>query len=318
MGAEDVSIELSRDRGVSWERLASFRPANSSEWTWREVTPPFSCECRIRVTASGVGWRREGLTEGDFHVVPEDMAHEADRTFEFGGRRWGVRAESAGFTQDPGNNHWGDGYDNVWLETVDGSEELHLKIVNRDGRWYCSEVFVLEPTGYGPYRFYLVTCVDALDPLVVAGLFLYRNDCNEVDIEFSTWGRGPSSDNLQYAVQPAEVYGNVQSSSMELSGAYTTHCIDWQPAAVRFNSIHGHFTEPPNTCYCIPNPVSGFCLPDVDRCGWEYRGADVPPLERGLRVHMNLWLLDTDGENAPLDGREVEIAIRAVEIPGPE
>jgi hypothetical protein len=255
------------------------------------------------------------LTEDDFHIVPEDMAHESDRVFEFAGRGWGVRAASGTATEEPGANYWGDDLENVWIETVDGHEELHLRIVNRANRWYCCEVFTLEPTVHGSHTFYLVGRVDELDPLVVAGLFLYKNDCDEIDIEFSRWGLGPYSDNLQYAIQPAGAEGNLHRSLMDLSGDYTTHCIDWQPDLVRFRSIHGHFPEPPNTCYCIPNPVPGFCLSDTERCGWEYVGEDIPAEEKGLRVHINLWLLDAEGDNAPLNGRETEIVIWAVELP---
>jgi hypothetical protein len=313
--AEGYKIELSRDGGAGWETLGDYRAPNATEWIWEEVTSPPSCECRLRITAVGSDCSLRAVSEGDFHIVPEDRAHESDRIFEFGGRTWGVRAASGAETEEPGSNHWGDDYDNVWIEVADGREELHLKIVKKGDIWFCTEVFTLEPTVHGPHRFYVAARVDELDPLVVAAVFLYRNDCSEIDIEFSRWGLGPSSDNFQYVVQPAEAMGNAHSSFMELSGEYTTHCIDWGENLVRFESIHGHFPRPPNTCYCIPNPFPGFCLPNTEECGWEYRGEDIPRLKKDLRVHINLWLLDTEGENAPLDGEEAEMIIRAVELP---
>jgi hypothetical protein len=314
----EAEVELSRDGGVTWQPITGQGRLGMGRWTWSRVTPPFSCECRIRVNATGSEVDSFRLTSGEFHIVPRDMAHEARRTFEFAGQTWGVRAASGNATEDPGGNYWADDYENAWVEDGDGQEELHLKITNEGDRWHCAEVFTLEPTGYGTHRFYLVSRVDLLDPFVVAALFLYKNDCNEVDIEFSTWGLGSGSDNLQYAVQPGKPEGNINSTFMELTGSYTTHCIDWQPDAIRFMSIHGHLPEPPNTCYCIPNPANGFCLSDTDQCGWIYRGPDIPAGEKGLRVHINLWLLDAEGDNAPLNGREAEIVIRHVELPHPD
>lgn len=315
LDVREAEVELSRDGGTTWETITDQGTLDLGQWTWGLVTPPFSCECRIRVTARGGDLDSVRLISGEFHIVPRDMAHEARRTFEFAGHTWGVRAGSGSATEDPGGNYWADGSENVWLENMDGQDELHLKITNEGDRWRCAEVFTLEPTGYGMHRFYLVGRVDLLDPLVVAALFLYKDDCNEVDIEFSSWGLGPGRDNLQYAVQPAKAEGNISSSFMELTGSYTTHCIDWQPDAIRFISTHGHLPEPPNTCYCIPNPANGFCISDTEQCGWVYRGPDIPAVEKGVRVHISLWLLDAEGDNAPLNGREAEIVIRHVELP---
>lgn len=313
--ADKVEIELSRDGGLTWEILLDSSAGDLREWIWSEVTPPMSCECKIRVTVSNRHGTYDEQSVKSFHIVPEDQAHRADRTFSFAGLLWGVRPGSGSTTEDPGNNYWSDSYENVWVETYDDLEELHLKLTRRDDKWYCCEVFTLDPTAYGIHRFYTIGRVDLLDPMVVVGFFLYKNDCSEVDIEFSTWGRGAGYNNLQYAVQPADAGGNVSSSLIELNGAHTTHCIDWQPKKILFTSIHGHYPKPLNTCYCIPNPSPGFCLANTSSCGWEYRGVDIPSIEKDLRVHLNIWLLDGEGDNAPLDGEEVEIAIRAIDLP---
>ncbi len=312
---EEVKIELSRDCGASWTTLTVLDSINPGSWMWSPVTPPSSCACKIRLTATGPGGTDEDVSRGCFHLTDELPLFEPDRVIEFSGILWGVRGDAHQTPEEPGANYWSDSSENIWVEKHGDYEELHLKITNRRGRWYCCEVYTLEPTEYGVHRFYLSGRLDELDPLVVAGFFLYKDDCNEMDIEFSRWGYGVGSDNLLYAVQPSAIAGNTSSSLMQLEGLNTTHYLDWQPGKARFLSSHGHYRKPPNTCFCIPNPLESFCLSFTDLCGWEYTGEDVPCVEKNLRIHMNLWLLDQEGDNAPLNGEEVEIVVLAVERP---
>jgi hypothetical protein len=72
--------------------------------------------------------------------------------------------------------------DNVW---VDSRGRLHLKITKNNGRWECAGVILRGAKSYGQYTFRISTDADKLDENIVAVLFLYRNDENEVDIEFS-------------------------------------------------------------------------------------------------------------------------------------
>jgi hypothetical protein len=55
----------------------------------------------------------------------------------------------------------------------------------------CSEVTLAEPLGFGRYEWDVVGDVSSLggaDPNVVLGMFLYRNDTLELDIELARWG----------------------------------------------------------------------------------------------------------------------------------
>jgi len=57
--------------------------------------------------------------------------------------------------------------------------------------WYCSEVTLNEEYGYGIYSWEIEGDVHSLgnsDPFVVLGLFLYKDDSHELDIEFARWG----------------------------------------------------------------------------------------------------------------------------------
>ena len=71
------------------------------------------------------------------------------RTIEFSGHTWKVKASET--QAGPGPNYFSDRGEDVW---VDESGRLHLRIVYRDSRWYCTEVFTSEPLGYGIIYFH--------------------------------------------------------------------------------------------------------------------------------------------------------------------
>lgn len=99
----------------------------------------------------------------------------------FSGYIWDVRNSDL---SGPGPNYWSNNTENVWL---DENGYLHLKITYTDGKWVCPEVRT-QTLGYGTYTFYTASNIDALDKNVVLGLFAYKDDSHEVDIEFSRWG----------------------------------------------------------------------------------------------------------------------------------
>ena len=73
----------------------------------------------------------------------------------------------------PGPNRWEE--KNV---SVDASGYLHLKLTERDGKWYCAEVYTQEALGFGLYEFRSSGRVDRLDPNVVFGLSVVPNLAN--------------------------------------------------------------------------------------------------------------------------------------------
>lgn len=124
------------------------------------------------------------------------------RTIEFSGYQWDVRPseESGG----PGPNSWDE--NNV---SVDSQGFLHLKLTERNGKWYCSELSTQEALGFGRYQFSVLGRVDLLDPNLVLGLFNYPepnvgvDGTNEIDIEFAQWGE-PGNPILNYTIFPAK------------------------------------------------------------------------------------------------------------------
>jgi len=227
----------------------------------------------------------------------QNTAGGNERIIEFAGRQWVVKS---GCGLGPGPNCWSDSEESVW---VDSSGQLHLKIREVNGTWYCAEVYTKACTQYGMHRFYVIKddpWLDNLDKNVVAALFLYKDDQTEVDIEFAKWGEQDPDYNAQYVVQPWDEPGNLEPFLMELTGTHTTHYIDWHSSWIRFKSIHGHYQEPPYPWLLIHE--------------WVYTGDDIPAEEECLRVHINLWLYQG---NPPSDGQEDEIILRDAQLPEP-
>ncbi len=192
------------------------------------------------------------------------------RTIEFSGYTWMV-ADSSEERRGPGPDYFSSSAENVW---VDSQGRLHLKLTHRNNRWYCAEVFLEKPLGYGTYEFFVDGRFDQLDPHVVVGLFLYRDDTHEIDIEFARWGKRQGN-NLQYVLQPSHLPGNIHRYEAKLNGDYTTHRIVWKPESVSFRSLHGHYAgKPPSNDYLITQ--------------WTFGKAYHTPTTE--RIYMNLWL----------------------------
>lgn len=204
----------------------------------------------------------------DWSENPMIFVTNEHRTLEFAGYRWDVKS---GFG-NPGANLWSNDTSNVW---VDDRGRLHLSLTQKaNERWYATEVISKQTFGYGTYTFFIDAEPFYYDPHVVAGIFLYRDEANEIDIEFSRWG---DKDNYQfgnYVIQPAERPGNQFRFPIITSGSFTTHRIEWKPNEVHFSSWHGHYPDPPE---------------DKIIAQWHYTGRYIPN-PTGLHLFFNLWL----------------------------
>jgi hypothetical protein len=219
-----------------------------------------------------------------YAAFPTD-ADDTRRTIEFAGRQWYVKA---GIGLGPGNNNWSDDSESVW---VDDAGQLHLRIRNIDGMWYSAQVIAVDDTGYGMYRFFVETPLNDLDEHVVVGLFLYRDDNHELDIEISHQGQ-VEDDNALFAVQPYFLEGHRESFTLDWDGP-TIHEIEWQAENVRFATLQDDESAQP----VIHE--------------WLYEGDGIPRERHRLRIQINLWLT----EPAPANEEEVEIVISGVDAP---
>ena len=204
----------------------------------------------------------------------------------FAGRSWRIKIASA--RTGPGPNYFSDSTDNVW---VDSAGRLHLRIAKTRGKWYCAEVVLNDTLGYGTYRFYLDSAVDALDPNVVLGLFTWSDDPayhnREMDIEFSRWGN-QFNQNAQYVVQP-----QVPFRFMEPPGVpQSTHTFNWQSNKVTFESWQSQ-SALPGTVIAQSQVTSG-----IPQTGTE-------------NVRMNLWLYQG---HPPTNGSPAEVVVKGFEF----
>ncbi|GAC1436477.1 MAG: hypothetical protein PVS3B3_30670 [Ktedonobacteraceae bacterium] len=194
---------------------------------------------------------------------------------DFSGYRWnGVNTDSP---QYPGPNVFSSSRENVW---VDSRGSLHLRVTYRNGVWNCAEVVLEKYLGYGTYTFYVDGNFTDMDQNVVVGMFLYRDDTHEYDIELSQWGT-PTANTLQYSLQPYTNNGNSRMFPTHLKGVYTSHQIQWTHNAVEFVSLHGHYQKSPGTNFLIAN--------------WKrplHSNEDIP----GANLHINVWL--NEGQSA--------------------
>lgn len=213
-------------------------------------------------------------------------------TVRFSGYTWDVRPSGIG---DPGPNNWDQ--NNIW---VDGNGYLHLRLTQRNGKWYCCEVSTQSHLGFGRYQFWLVGRVDKLDKNVVFGLFNYPtadvgpDTTHEIDIEFAKWGDLVTPIG-NYTVWPTttSVSCDTKPFSFILNGDFSTHCFTWAPTSVFFQSQHGH---------CDDN--------SYQFASWSYhpRNPATYISQKPMPVHINLWCFEG---RAPSNGQQVELVVRA-------
>jgi hypothetical protein len=219
------------------------------------------------------------------------------RTLLFSGYRWTVKRSV--LPVGPGPNYFSESGENAW---VDEQGQLHLKITQRDGRWYCSEVVSNEAFGYGKYIFSVASRVDQLNENVVLGLFTWdgapEENHREIDIEFSRWGE-VANENAQFVVQPWNRFGNMQRFPIQLNGDSSTHSFDWRSEYIFFQSLHGSYATPPDSSDIIAS--------------WKYTGGDIPR-PGNENASVNLWLLNG---TPPSDRKDVEIILKKFEFISP-
>ena len=235
------------------------------------------------------------LTSAIPTASPEASSAESfAKTIRFWGQEWEVK-ESGGVV-GPGPNYFSNSPDSVW---VDENGQLHLKIVHKDGKWYCAEVVTTQPLGYGSYQFKVSSQAGEMDKVAVLGLFTWdtaapQYNYREVDIELSRWGEEAGL-NAQFVVQPWAHAGNRHRFALMAQANASTHIFTWSPGTVEFLSYSGNAQTPGQ------NDV-------VEQ--WSYTGTDVPP-SGPANARINLWLL---GGVPPSNGQEIEVILSSFEF----
>ena len=190
---------------------------------------------------------------------------------------------------------------------------LHLKAIATAAKkssnriFNCSEISLATPLGYGTYEWDVAGDASALgdaDPNVVLGMFMYKNDTLELDVELARWGnKTPGAHNADFVNQPGAGAGNRMFWSLPARSMHTTYKIQWNATAVVW------------TAFATENRGSGSSSSDAAGAGGGEAGAgggeagahgadwaapqtpyasqvstDKVPAADGMLVHLNLWM----------------------------
>lgn len=214
----------------------------------------------------------------------------------FSGYDWEVKESST--LVGPGPNY----FDSKNVR-VDSKGRLHLKIAFRNEVWSCAEVHSVKHMGFGSYRFKVIGSLDRLDSNIVFGMFNYpplefgsdRDGTNEIDIEYSAWGRKGKTPVGSFGAWPKEKKlvkkRFVHQFPFTLRGTFTTHRFAWKKDCVEFLSLEGHRDDSRNSFQRYlykPGNWNGFIAQDA------------------MPIHINLWLCQG---KKPMDEKEEEIVI---------
>ena len=207
------------------------------------------------------------------------------KTLQFSGYDWLVKTSDQ--RVGPGPNYFSDSADNV---SIDAQGQLHLRITEREGRWFCAEVISSSSFGYGTYRFYLNTKAESVDPQAVLGMFTWNDDPayehREIDIEISRWGSA-NNQNAQFVVQPYTRPQNIIRFQMPPALSPSVHSFSWKPDNVHFQSTANQVVIQQHTF-----------AKDIPRAG-------------GENARINLWLF---ASRPPTNGKPIEVVISRFEF----
>jgi len=139
----------------------------------------------------------------------------------------------SGYT-GPSYNYWNNTGVNCW---IDDDNKLHMMIRNNTetGNWECTQLNNQYSWTYGTFTWETESQIDEFDPRTVVGLYTYKDDNHEIDIEYSNWVDEPNK--TQYSVQPNTITGNKITYPLNISGNKVTHIMEWKPTYIRFKTL---------------------------------------------------------------------------------
>jgi hypothetical protein len=259
------------------QRLVMYSKSGGLWWLQPLLTAPFT-----PILSDGV-WRNEThvgtdyavlLVDPGYHPVPvldhlprpgqgvitsavsPGQQKSSSYFIDFSGFSWRVRWKPSdrGGAVNPYNP------DNVY---VDPAGALHLRIVNRDQQWTCSEVNLTQSLGYGTYSF-TVEDTSQLEPSVLFGIFTWdystdQENHREFNIDFSRRG-DPQEKNAEFVLQPAVVPTNVFRFTAPVGKL--KHTIVWEPGRLTMTTARvsesGHTSLASQHVFTSEVPTPGF------------------------------------------------------------
>jgi endo-1,3-1,4-beta-glycanase ExoK len=177
---------------------------------------------------------------------------------------------------NPGNNYWNES--GAW---IDNQNRLHLSIIKKGGKWYCTGLGSESKYTYGTITWTVASPVHTFDKNSIFGLYTYQDDTHELDIESTRWGH-KSGDDSDYSVQPSQNKGNERTYKVtDANNANINYKLEWKPDYVKFSSMQ-----------------NGKIVNE-----WKYTQTSGIP-KTPENVCMNLWLI-----KPPSNGKNIECII---------
>lgn len=173
------------------------------------------------------------ITISLYPVIQPAEAVWTSNDLQFSGFAWQIKTGEHG----PGNNVWGS------RTSTDASGALHLTVTKQNNRWSSSEIRLPRSLGYGTYQVTVASQIDRIDPNLVFGLFIYKDDAHEFNMEFSNW-KSQTWKNTYYTVQPFYLRNTNQRRYRTdlLSSAPTTLTMIWSPSGITFRLTQNNIT----------------------------------------------------------------------------
>jgi hypothetical protein len=175
------------------------------------------------------------------------------KRIRFSGYDWIVK-DSGDRRVGPGANYFAD--DAVHVD----AEGLKLRVIEKNGRFYCAEVVSVVSLGYGTYRFDIASNVDRLAPNLTLGLFTWSDDPGEegthkeLDVELGRWG-SPNNDIAQFVVQPYTRPENIIRFALPADATSSVYSFTWTPHQVHFTSqVRGNVVQDHVFTHRVPAP----------------------------------------------------------------
>ncbi|MFT5512100.1 MAG: hypothetical protein ACI8SE_000495 [Bacteroidia bacterium] len=248
--------------------------------------------------------------------VNTEVSGRVGDSIRFAGLDWTVKVHETG-QWGPGPNYFSGNEQDI---TIDSNGYLHMKIVNRDGKWFSTEVVSDKNMGYGTYVFTIDADLEDIPENIVLGLFTWDNntfqsDANsEIDIEISKWGDTTDLRTLQYGVQPIN-FGVLYPERMhrpeyplgKLKGL-TTHGFRWSDSTITWASYSGD-TYGQGELLGEWQFDTSFPARVKEEGGSKSVPVIIPAPGSETNARINLWIA-TWYALGPANGKEQEIIIR--------
>ncbi|MDD3876231.1 MAG: family 16 glycosylhydrolase [Bacteroidales bacterium] len=174
----------------------------------------------------------------------------------FSGFKWFLK-ENSTEQIGPGPNFFSAAPVNL---SVDPEGHLNMSLTkNKDKKWYCAELVTDSTFGYGTYIFELGNVPSIFNKNIVLGLFVYdfykTPAHNEIDIEFSKWGRRQKN-NVQFVLhQDTNYFDSFRFHQKNLRNS--THTFSWYPDSIVYrsymSSISNNISAEPYMEYVLKN-----------------------------------------------------------------